>query len=342
MKRKNVFTALLLVFLLAVVSCSSKVSDSGESSRHLVDPEIALMLDMPPLDLSAERLPEIRANPMVSGAELPPPPFPVVEAFAPVQGGPDVRLLVMNPPSEAKNRSAILYIHGGGMVVGSADSTLRDKPQLALEHDAVIVSVDYRLAPETPFPGPQEDNYAALLWLSENAAALGVNPERIIVMGDSAGGGLAASVALMARDRGGPKLAGQALIYPMLDWRTGGPDDLYKNRYTGEFVWTRENNRFGWKALRGSYRPVDKRKGWFSPALAEDLGGLPPAYIITGALDLFLDEDLEYARRLIDAGVPTELHVYPGAVHGFDVVPNTALGKQAADDLRLGLRRLFK
>lgn len=311
------------------------------NSRHLVDPEIAAMLDMPSLDLTPATLPDIRSNPMFSGADLPPPPFPVREVFAPVAGGPDVRLLVMDPPSERKNRGAILYMHGGGMVVGSADSSLGDKPQLALEHDCVVVSVDYRLAPETPFPGPQEDNYAALLWLVESAGALGVDPARIVVMGGSAGGGLAASLALMARDRGGPKLAGQVLIYPMLDWRTGGPDDPHKNRHTGEFVWTREKNRFGWEALRGDYQPADERKAWFSPALAEDLSGLAPAYIATGALDLFLDEDLDYARRLIDAGVATELHVYPGAIHAFEMVPGTTLAAQAAMDLRRGLERLL-
>jgi triacylglycerol lipase len=312
------------------------------NTRHLVDPEIEMMLDMPSFDLTPDTLPEIRANPMFSGEGLPPPPFPVREAFAPAEGGPDVRLLVMNPPSPARGRGAVLYIHGGGMVVGSADSSLADKPQLALEHDCVVVSVDYRLAPETPFPGPQEDNYAALLWLVRHADELGVDPGRIVVMGGSAGGGLAASLALMVRDRGGPSLAGQVLIYPMLDWRTGGPDDLYKNRHTGEFIWTRDKNRIGWDALRGGYQPSDERKAWFSPALADDLAELPPTYIATGALDLFLDEDLDYARRLIDCGVRCELHVYPGAIHAFEMVPETGLAEQAAMDLKRGLGRLLR
>jgi acetyl esterase len=311
-------------------------------SRHLVDPEIEMMLEMPALELTAESLPEIRANPLFTGEEVPPPPFPVSEAFAPVEGGPDVRLVVMNPPSAATGRGAVLHIHGGGMVVGTADRAVADKPHLALEHDCVVVSVDYRLCPETPFPGPQEDNYAALLSLADNAASLGVDPAKIVVMGESAGGGLAAALALMARDRGGPRLAGQVLIYPMLDWRTGGPDDRYRNRHTGEFVWTRDKNRFGWEALRGGYTPDDARKGWFSPALAGDLAGLPPAFIATGALDLFLDEDLDYARRLVDCGVPTELHVYPGAIHAFELVPDTTLAEQAAMDLRRGLGRLLR
>ena len=312
------------------------------TSRHLVDPELAPMLEMPSLELTPETLPEIRANPMFTGADLPPPPFPIREAFAPVAGGPDVRLLVIAPPSGTKGRGAVLHIHGGGMVVGTADRAVADMPLLAAEHDCVVVSVDYRLAPEKPFPGPQEDNYAGLLWLAAHAGELDVDPGRIVAMGESAGGGLAAALALMTRDRGGPHLAGQALIYPMLDWRTGGPDDPHPNRHTGEFIWTRDKNRFGWEALRGSYQPADERKGWFSPALADDLAGLAPAYISTGALDLFLDEDLAYARRLIDAGVATELHVYPGAIHAFDMVPDTSLGEQAATDLRRGLARLLK
>lgn len=309
-------------------------------TRHLVDPEIHAMLEMPLVDLTHETLADVRANPLFSAADLPPPPFPVSEAFAPSEHGPDVRLVIQNPPSRNAARGAILHVHGGGMVVGTADTSISKFP-LALEHDVVIASVDYRLAPETPFPGPQEDNYAALLWLVEHSAELGVDPTRIAVMGESAGGGLAASLAQMSRDRGGPRLAGQVLVYPMLDWRTGGAECQHNNRHTGEWIWTRDKNRFGWEALRGDYAPTDARKGWFSPVLADDLSDLAPAYIVTGALDLFLDEDLAYARRLIDAGVPCELHVYPGAIHAFEMVPDTALADQAAADLRRGLGRLL-
>jgi triacylglycerol lipase len=310
-------------------------------TRHLVDPELAPMLEMPGIELTAETLAEVRSNPMFSGIDLPEPPFELIEAWAPLEGGPDVRLLVMNPPSATGDRGAVLHVHGGGMVIGTADSAAADKPHLALAHDCVVVSVDYRLAPETPFPGPQEDNYAALLWLVQNAPDLGIDPSRIVILGESAGGGLAASLCLMARDRGGPAIAGQVLIYPMLDWRTGGPDDPYGNAATGEFIWTREKNRFGWESLRGAYQPGDGREGWFSPALAADLMGLPATYIATGALDLFFDEDLEYARRLVASGVATELHVYPGAIHGFDMVPGTSLAEQASADLHRALRRLL-
>ena len=311
-----------------------------EKSRHLVDPQLAPLLEMPAIELNAQTLERVRADPRFAVPDMP-LPFPLSDAYAPVPGAPDVRLLVMNPPSDAKGRGAILHIHGGGMVSGTADFAKLTKPQLALQHDCVVVSVDYRLAPEAPFPAPQEDCYAALQWLANNADELGIDPARIVVFGESAGGGLAASVALMARDRGGPELAGQVLIYPMLDCRTGGPDDRWANAHTGEFIWTRDKNRFGWESLQGAYRPTDARKGWFSPSLAEDLSGAAPAYISTGALDLFLDEDLDYARRLIDAGVPTELHVYPGAIHAFEAVPGTVLQAQAGADLKRGLERLF-
>jgi acetyl esterase/lipase len=212
---------------------------------------------------------------------------------------------------------------------------------LAKRTGVPVASVDYRLAPEAPFPGPQEDCYAALSWLARNSAELGIDPRRIGVTGESAGGGLAAAVAHMARDRGGPKLAAQILVYPMLDHRVGGESDPWRNRHTGEFVWTRESNQFGWEALRGDYPARDARKAWFSPSLADDLSALPPTWIGVGSLDLFLDEDLDYARRLIDAGVPVELHLYPGAFHGFNMLEDARVTKDFSRDLTKGTLRLL-
>jgi triacylglycerol lipase len=315
------------------------------NTRHLVDPEIVPLIELGDREITHETLAELRRDPLFTGEELPPAPFPVTEARAPVEGGPpknpDARLVVIDPPSQAKGRGAIVHFHSGGMVVGTADNAAKTKWQLAQEHDCVVVSVDYRLCPENPFPAPLEDCYAGLLWLAEHSGELNVDPGRIVAMGESAGGLLAASIAQMTRDRGGPKLAGQVLVYPMLDWRVGGPDDPWANRHTGEFIWTRDKNRFGWEAFRGDYSPTDHRKGWFSPNLADDLAGLAPAFIATGALDLFLDEDLDYARRLIDAGVHCELHVYPGAIHAFEMVPGTRLQAQAEMDLHRGLRVLM-
>jgi acetyl esterase len=311
------------------------------TTRHLIDPEIEPVIELLGLiEISSETLSLVREG--FAGREMPEGPLePVIHHAKGRDGAPDVPLLVYDPPSDKRNRAAILHIHAGGMVIGSAEMSRMSMPFAALAHDAVAVSVEYRLAPETAFPGPQEDCYAGLAWLVEHASELGVDPDRITVMGESAGGGLAAALAQMVRDRGEYKLAGQVLIYPMLDHRTGGADCQWRNPMTGEFVWTPSSNQFGWESLRGSYAANDARKGWFSPALAESLADLPPAYIAVGALDLFLDEDLDYARRLIAAGVPVEVHVYPGAIHGFDMISEAAVSKQAHGNLSSALSRLL-
>ena len=228
------------------------------------------------------------------------------------------------------------------MILGSARDMGFGPSGMAAALGIPVISVEYRLAPETAFPGPQEDCLAGLAWLAEHAAEIGIDPGRIAVIGESAGGGLAAATALMARDIGGPSIAAQVLVYPMLDHRTGGDACRWNNRATGEFVWTRAANRFGWEALRGDYEPADERKGWFSPALAGDLSGLPPTLLLTGSLDLFFDEDLDYARRLVDAGVPVELHSYAGAIHGFNVVQEAAVSQAFTRDLLGGIARLLK
>ena len=186
---------------------------------------------------------------------------------------------------------------------------------LAARLGCCIASVDYRLAPETRFPGAIEDCYAALSWLVFNARELGIDPARIGVMGESAGGGLAAALSLLVRDRGEHRLAFQHLIYPMIDDRTGVSATL--NPYAGEFVWTAQANRFGWTCLLGAEPGVDGISPYAAAARAENFADLPPAFIATGALDLFVDENLSYAQRLLRSGVPVEMHVYPGAFHGF-------------------------
>jgi len=312
------------------------------TTRHLVDPEILPLIDlMPSRDFTREDLPTIRAEAEARFAFLGNPPL---MAEVKVIDGPDgpLEVLWFDPAPGTTGRAALLHIHGGGMVIGSARSMQHNPSGLAAALGIPVASVEYRLAPEHPFPAPQEDCFAALTWLAGNAAALGVDPARIGVIGESAGGGLAAAVALMARDRGGPALAAQLLTYPMLDHRTGGADCAYGNPVTGEFVWTRALNQFGWDALRGDYAPTDAHKGWFSPALADDLAGLPPTWIGTGSLDLFLDEDLDYARRLIAAGVPVELHCYPGAIHAFNAVAESHLAKTFTRDLLGAAARLLK
>lgn len=313
------------------------------TTRHLIDPEIAPLLDLlPPIDFSVG-LAAIRdaiADQMLPAVET--SLEPRIYQAPGRDGAPDVAIHVYNPPSSARGRAALLFMHGGGMVLGSAAMAQSSLPATAMALDAVGLSIEYRLAPETPFPGPQEDCYAALAWLVAHSDELGVDPRRIILMGDSAGGGLAAGLAIMARDRGEFPLAGQVLTFPMLDHRTGGPDDVWRNPTAGEFVWNRAANQFGWESLRGDYAADDHRKGWFSPSLAEDLSGLPPTFIAVGTLDLFVDENLDYARRLAAAGVPVDLDLYAGAPHAFGLMAEADVTQRLRRGAAAALTRLIQ
>lgn len=255
-------------------------------------------------------------------------------------GAPDVRIYIVNAGKKGDQpRPAILHMHGGGYVLGTAKMMLRSLQEVAEKLDCVIVSVDYRLAPETRFPGSLEDNYAGLKWLHDNAGQLGVDRKRIAVMGESAGGGHAAMLAIAARDRGEVPLVLQALVYPMLDDRTGSTRQVAP--HVGTIGWTSAHNRFGWSALLGVPAGSDEVPYGAVPSRVEKLAGLAPAFIGVGDLDLFVDEDVEYARRLKAAGVPTELRVIPGVPHGFDVVPWTAQTKQFRTDLYAALNKAF-
>ena len=219
--------------------------------------------------------------------------------------------------------SAALYLHGGGMIFGlqhiGALYELAVREYVATSGVPMLV-VDYRVAPEYPDPTPVEDCYAALRWLGENAPKLGVDAARLAVMGDSAGGGLAAGVCLLARDRGGPAVAQQLLVYPMLDDRPATPDP----QLVPFLTWTYEDNITGWGALLGSGAGGEAVSAYAAPARADDLSRLPDTYIDVGDLDIFRNEDIAYARRLADAGVPTELHVYPGCPHAFEALASDA------------------
>ncbi|MET0250058.1 MAG: alpha/beta hydrolase [Sphingobium sp.] len=309
-------------------------------SDHLVDPEILPLLDMmPPLLPTDETLAQLRATLTAPRADQPAPAFAPVAASAPgIDGAPDVPLLIFDPPGRTA-RAAILQIHGGGMVLGSAAASSIPNAYMAAHLGVPVIAVDYRLAPEHPFPAPQMDCLAAYDWLVEHADALNIDAARIVIFGESAGGGLAAALALMLRDLGQRSPAGQVLIFPMINHRTGTQKPGLP--HTGDYIWTREANAYGWRALRGDYDPVDARAGWFSPALAQELAGLPPTYIAVGALDLFLEENLDYAKALAGAGVPIELHVYSGAFHAFHMVPSAAVSRTYHRDLYAGLGRLL-
>lgn len=313
------------------------------TTRHLVDPELVAMLDIfPAVTLNSETLPLIRKE-MATLAPEDLPDFSMIsvsERFVPgPEGAPDVRVLVYLPTTTSTPFPVLLWIHGGGYVIGSADADDLRVKGIVSAVGCAVVSVDYRLAPETPHPGPVEDCYAALCWLYSHAGELGVDPTRIAIGGASAGGGLTAGLALLTRDRGKVPLVFQLLHCPMLDDRTVTAAE--PNPYAGEFIWTPEANRFGWTSLLGQEPGGPDVSPYAAAARAEHLEGLPPTFINVGSIDLFLEEDLEYARRLMRAGVPTELHVYPGAYHGFSMVPGAKVTHAAVRDHLDALRRAF-
>jgi acetyl esterase/lipase len=253
------------------------------------------------------------------------------------QGGPAVRVRVYRPDDQPSKLPALFWIHGGGYVMGDIEQDDRLMKQMVKRIGCVAVSVDYRLAPEHPFPAPVEDCYAGLKWLFAHANELGVEPSRIAIGGPSGGGGLTAGLALLARDRKEVQVAFQLLIYPMIDDRNTTPASY---TITDPRVWNRESNRLGWKAYLGRDGGGAGVSPYAAATRATDLTNLPPTYISVGTLDLFIDENIEYAQRLIQAGVPTELHVYPGAFHGFDLfAPSARVSKQFKADRDAALKR---
>jgi acetyl esterase len=310
------------------------------STRHLVDPEVLPILEMfPSVELNMETLAQFRQVSPLPDVVLAPEQIPEIVCISGPDGAPDVPLRIFKPAGSGANLPAIFHMHGGGYVAGSATMMDLANAARAVQYQAVLVSVDYRLAPDHPFPCAIEDCYAGLRWLAANAGHLGVNPDRIAIMGESAGGGLAAALALLARDRGGPKISAQFLIYPMLDYRTGGADDVRKNRAVGEFIWTRPHNQFAWSSLRGNQKIEAGRLHHFSPSLAKNVDGLPRCYMASGSLDLFLEENMEYALRLVDAGVPVEIHSYAGGIHAFDLVAEASISRCFAADLANCVKR---
>jgi acetyl esterase/lipase len=249
-------------------------------------------------------------------------------------GGPEVKLRIYRSKSAltATGLPCIYWIHGGGMIMGGLDGDNVRLSEYVEQLGCVAVSVDYRLAPENRHPAPVEDCYAGLVWTAAHADELGIDPARIIIGGASAGGGLAAATTLLARDRGGPALIFQFLIYPMLDDRNITPSS---HEILDVGVWDRATNLSGWRALLGEQSGAEGVSHYAAPARASDLSGLPPAFIDVGTADLFRDEDIDYAQRLMQSGVPVELHVYAGAFHGFEGVAPAARLTRSARALRL-------
>lgn len=243
-------------------------------------------------------------------------------------------------PAESAHGPGILYLHGGGMVFGNRFGGVGAYLPLVASHGAVVVAIDYRLAPEHPAPTPVEDGYAALVWLSSHANELGIDPSRLIVAGQSAGAGLAAGVTLLARERGGPGLAAQVLVSPMLDDRN---DSVSARQIDGIGVWDNTSNLTGWTALLGDCRAGDDVDAAWAPSRAESLRDLPAAFLSVGSAEVFRDETVAYASRIWADGGVAELHVWPGGFHGFEnFAPAARISTDAAAARDRWLRRVLE
>jgi acetyl esterase/lipase len=288
--------------------------------------------DIPAARLDSERLMESLKDkaPLIAGVE-------VEERRIPgPKDAPDVTIRIYRP-QERDTLPALLWIHGGGYVLGNIENEEPSARQLALSADCVTVSVEYRLAPESPFPAPLEDCYATLSWMASTACQLGVDDTRIAIGGVSAGGGLAAGLALLARDRGEVGVIFQLLLSPMLNDCNVAP---VSDTLPDSIFWSRNNNLIAWRSYLGCEPGGEGVSQYASAYRAGDLEGLPSTYIAVGDLDLFVEEDVEYAQRLMAAGVPTELHVYPGACHGIDMIaPEAGISVRFTSDYLGALKR---
>lgn len=312
-------------------------------TKRAYDPDFAEILPLLPTvnDTSTlEKVQAIRAERMGGflGAEVPDREDVTKEdrSVPGREGDPEVPLRIYRPTAAATGlRGAVFEIHGGGFLFG--DIAMMDPwcQRIAADLDAIVVSVEYRLAPEDPFPAGIEDCYAALQWTAANADALGVDPQRIAIAGQSAGGGLAAGTALMARDRGGPALCFQLLEIPELDDRLETPSMLACDDTP---LWNRPNAVWSWKHYLGPEHEGEVSP-YAAPARAKDLAGLPPAYVSTMEFDPLRDEGILYALGMLQAGVPVELHSYPGTFHGSALLPTADVSRRGTAEVIDALRR---
>ncbi|MEU8247251.1 alpha/beta hydrolase [Nonomuraea sp. NPDC048916] len=307
------------------------------SRRELIDPESRVPLDallgMLPGGFNA--IPDIvqrraAVQGMMAAIEVPENPNVAKEdrTVPGPDGEPDITVRIYRPVGASGTLPGVYYIHGGGMILGDIAGEDANATMICDQVGAVVVSVEYRLAPEHPHPAQVEDCYAGLVWTAKNAADLGVDPGRLAIYGASAGGGLTIGTALLARDRGGPALTFMMPIYPMVDDRNETPSS---HEITDIGIWDRAGNIEAWAWYLGG-KDADQ---YAAPARAEDLSGLPPAFIDVGTVDLFRDEDIAFAQRLMQAGVPTELHVNPGSYHASET-----FAAEAALSRRIWARRI--
>lgn len=317
------------------------------NTNKRIDPELLPMLEFfPELELSLETINETREQ-MAQMLETVRAQLPPVEGVTSEdrqvpgpEGDPDIMVRIYKPEGLSGELPGLFWMHGGGYVMGSIEGEDLARRQAAKDIGCVIVSVDYRLAPEHPYPEPIEDCYAAFKWMFENAGDLGVDNSRIAVGGGSAGGGLAAGLTLLVRDRAEVEIVFQLLIYPMIDDSNIIPAG---DNTLDTLIWSRASNLFGWTSYLGGPPGGEGVSPYAAAYRATDLSGLPPAFMAVGDMDLFVNEDIEYANRLIKAGVPTELHVYPGAIHGFNAfATNTNVAQICNKASRRALKAALK
>jgi acetyl esterase len=252
------------------------------------------------------------------------------------EGAPEVPIRIYMPKERTEAGAGFVNFHMGGFIFGDLEMEHLRCLTMAAEGGAVSIGVDYRLAPENPFPAGVEDCYVALQWVAEHAKELKIDPAKIAIGGGSSGGNLGAAVALMARDRGGPKVAFQMLFYPVIDDRC---ETVSMKNGTDLYAWDYQNSLDMWDQYIGKER--DNVSPYAAPARAKDLSGLPPAYVITCEHDSLRDEGIIYAMRLMAAGVPVELHNYPGTVHGFDLLTATDISARALKEGAEAFRRMM-
>ena len=298
-----------------------------------VDPALwPLAESFPSIDLSPETLPGFRAA-LAAMAAIPEasshPDVSIDELTVPGGGkaAQNIRCLLFRPTQRA-SPAALLHIHGGGYVMGTPEMDIVRNIELVRATGCTVLSVEYRLAPEHPHPAGLEDCHAALVWLAAQTEKLRVQSERIGVIGESAGGGLAAGLALLARDR--LPFACQVLIYPMLTPPGQAADAAEPDPRIGRYIWTRASNSYCWSAYLSDTAPPDLAT---IAGIAPDVVGLPPTFLAVGELDLFVHDNLVYARRLLGAGCSVEAHLYPGAFHGFDRMLEAPVSLRYSRDL---------
>jgi acetyl esterase/lipase len=329
-----------------LLSHYGQVDQPGDMS-YAIDAELLPWLDMLPSAVLTDHqsLLDSRAQMSEVGAMMPSyepqRPLDIRDELVPgPAGAPDVKVRIYTPAGLEGTRPGLLYIHGGGFVIGDVDTFDFATKAYADQLGVVVVSVDYRLAPEHPFPAPVEDCYAALTWMANKASELGIDPARIGVAGESAGGGLAAGTALLARDRGGPELVFQYLGVPEIDDRLDTPS---MREYVDTPLWSRPKAVFSWQAYLGDVEPGSADVSIYAaPARVTDFSGLPPTVVTVCQFDPLRDEGIAYAQGIMRAGIPIELRHYSGTFHGSGMITEAGVTKRmqadALEDLRRGLR----